>query len=191
MGNDPRTANTTNWFRQAKRSLINGNSLNAILPWTTLFDGVGRASTNTRAQMRDLRACYKNNVSGRWVSLGVGAGASAQVLDRTEKDVCDDRLAEVLDAGYDIFDNERSSRAVLQLGAELARRVAREQWHPEHQGCFLDDGRYELRQAFTHEREVRIEALRHGDGCEVVGHVTPRARTREEIGARDHRYEEG
>lgn len=84
MGNDPRTANTAKWFKDAYPQLVNGNPLRAILPWTVLFDGVGHAATNTRVEMRDFRAYYNSKLTGRWVSLGVSPGASGYATPKSD-----------------------------------------------------------------------------------------------------------
>jgi hypothetical protein len=48
-------------------------------------------------------------------------------------------------ASYGIFAGAASQTAVLRFTAERARWVADEQWHPQQQGGFLADGRFELR----------------------------------------------
>lgn len=76
MGNIPKSSNTANWFKNAYPYFINDNDMRAVLPWLVLFDGVGHAATNTRVQMRNLRAYYKSRRTGQWLSYGMTPGVS-------------------------------------------------------------------------------------------------------------------
>src|SRR5690606_5508714 len=76
MGNQARTSNTPQWFKNAYPNLINDNPLRAFLPWIVLFDGAGHAATNTRVHFRNLKAFYKSKRTGQWVSWGSTPGVS-------------------------------------------------------------------------------------------------------------------
>lgn len=76
MGNQARTSNTPQWFKDAYPHLINDNPLQAFLPWIVLFDGVGHAATNTRVHFRNMKAFYKSKRTGQWVSWGSSPGVS-------------------------------------------------------------------------------------------------------------------
>lgn len=121
-------------------------------------------------------------------AFAVDAITGAQILERRAKDISEKRLSDVLGAGYGIFNGEKLTWAVLRFTAEHARWVSSEQWHPQQQGRFLEDGRYELRVPYAHDREVLMEVLRHGDGCEVVGPERLRTRMLEMIGAMARQY---
>lgn len=76
MGNQPRTSNTPQWFKESYPSLINDNPLRAFLPWIVLFDGEGHAANNTRVQFRNIRAYYRSKRTGQWISWGSSPGLS-------------------------------------------------------------------------------------------------------------------
>ncbi|MGB1581227.1 MAG: WYL domain-containing protein [Nevskiales bacterium] len=85
------------------------------------------------------------------------------------KDVARARLDRELSGSYGIFSGKATDTAVLCFSAERARWVADEQWHPEQQGCWRDDGRYELRLPYHHGEELLMDILRHGEHVEVLG----------------------
>lgn len=65
--------------------------------------------------------------------------------------------------------------AVLRFTAERARWVASEEWHPEQQGRFLPDGRYELSLPYGDARELIMDILKYGPDVEVVAPDSLRA----------------
>ncbi len=71
-------------------------------------------------------------------------------------------------ASYGIFAGVASQTAVLRFTAERARWVADEQWHPQQQGEFLADGRFELRISYANETELVMDILKHGAAVEVI-----------------------
>jgi hypothetical protein len=78
MGADPRgTATPTYWtpYNSYYKSVAYWN---ALLPWFVVFDGVGNAASNTRVELRNLKAYYKSRATGRWsqVSDGVVDGSN-------------------------------------------------------------------------------------------------------------------
>jgi len=46
--------------------------------------------------------------------------------------------------------------------------VAEEQWHPEQQGYFLNDGSYELRIPYNNPTELIMDICRYGPDVEVL-----------------------
>lgn len=71
-------------------------------------------------------------------------------------------------AGYGIFGGPVRHLAVLRFSPDAARWVADESWHPDQQGRFLEDGRYELRIPYGEPTELVMDVLRHGAAVEVV-----------------------
>ena len=72
MGNDPRGTRTPTWWNPANTYYKSGAYWTQIVPWMVLFDGVGNAATNTRVEMRNMKAYYKSRSSGQWVLLSQG-----------------------------------------------------------------------------------------------------------------------
>lgn len=46
--------------------------------------------------------------------------------------------------------------------------MAAEKWHPEQEGRYLDDGRYELKVPYADDREIIMDILKYGADCEVI-----------------------
>ncbi|MBX3626594.1 MAG: WYL domain-containing protein [Rhizobacter sp.] len=76
-----------------------------------------------------------------------------------------------LDAGYGIYSGAgtKVKWATLVFNADAAQWVAVEEWHPEQQGRWLADGRYELRVPYSDPTELTMDVLRHGDSVVVTG----------------------
>ena len=51
----------------------------------------------------------------------------------------------------------------------MARWIAEEQWHPDQQGHFEDDGSWLLRVPFSSARELVMDVMRYGGEVEVIG----------------------
>jgi proteasome accessory factor C len=103
----------------------------------------------------------------------------AKQLEDKALDVPEAQLDEHYASSYGIFGGKADKLAVLRFTAERARWVADERWHPQQQGAWLDDGRYELRIPYRESRELVMDILRHGAAVEVVAP----ALLREQVGA--------
>ena len=73
-----------------------------------------------------------------------------------------------MDAGYGIYAGGKPQWATLEFQPQAAQWVSREEWHPQQQVRWLDDGRYELRIPYTDETEVVMDVLRHGAQVRVA-----------------------
>lgn len=73
MGNDPRGTRTASWWNPANTYYKSAAWWTHIVPWMVIFDGVGNAATNTRVELRQLKAYYKSRSTGQWVLLSQGA----------------------------------------------------------------------------------------------------------------------
>ena len=70
---------------------------------------------------------------------------------------------------------------MLVFTAERARWVADERWHPQQEGRWLEDGRYELRIPYREPRELVMDILRHGSGITVLAPGTLAAAVHTEL----------
>lgn len=102
-------------------------------------------------------------------SFAVDAIFEAKTNDTLARDIPDTELAAALGAGYGIFAGREIQWATLRFTPERARWVAAEHWHPEQQGKFLADGRYQLRLPYSNDPELIMDILKYGPDCEVVG----------------------
>ena len=73
-----------------------------------------------------------------------------------------------MDAGYGIYAGGTRQSATLVFSAQAAQWISREEWHPEQQGRWLDDGRYELRLPYVDDTELVMDLLRQGAEVEVL-----------------------
>jgi predicted DNA-binding transcriptional regulator YafY len=101
-------------------------------------------------------------------SFAVDRLHEAKLLDQSAQDITEEKLDAHFASSYGIFAGTAKHTAVLRFTAERARWVAEEQWHPQQQGCILDDGRYELRIPYADPRELLMDALKHGAEVEVI-----------------------
>lgn len=90
------------------------------------------------------------------------------LLDEPARDISVAELDEHYASSYGIFGGKADKEAVLRFSAERARWVADEQWHPQQQGAYLPDGRFELRFPYRDSRELVMDILRHGGEVEVI-----------------------
>ncbi len=90
------------------------------------------------------------------------------VLQEPATDVSTSELDAHYASAYGIFGGAADKHAVLRFSKNRARWVADERWHPQQEGCRLDDGRYELRIPYRDDRELVMDILRHGPEVEVV-----------------------
>lgn len=93
---------------------------------------------------------------------------AAQPLDEPALELPIDEVRAQMDAGYGIYAGSHRQWALLRFDAQAARWISREQWHPEQQGRWLPDGRWELRLPYAGETELLMDLMRQGDDVEVV-----------------------
>lgn len=92
----------------------------------------------------------------------------ATVLDSAAHEVPMPRVQAEMDAGYGIYAGGTQRWAVLAFDAQAAQWASREEWHPEQQGRWLDDGRYELRLPYVDDTELVMDLLRQGEEVQVL-----------------------
>ncbi len=115
---------------------------------------------------------------------------SPRVLPEATKNVPQATLDRTLVTGYGIFAGVPKHTAVLRFTPERARWVADEHWHPQQQGCFLDDGRYELRIPYADARELIMDILKYGPDVEVTAPSALRRTVRQRLEAGAQQYAE-
>ena len=101
-------------------------------------------------------------------TFGVDALESAVVSDKPAKEVADESLDRHFASGYGIFAGSETQEAVLLFGAERARWVSREIWHPQQDGKLQLDGSYLLRFPYAEEPELVMDILKYGPEVQVL-----------------------
>jgi proteasome accessory factor C len=69
---------------------------------------------------------------------------------------------------YGIFSGAAQHQAVLRFSQHRARWVSKEQWHPQQQSRWLEDGRYELILPYANSAELIMDLMRYGADVEVI-----------------------
>lgn len=101
-------------------------------------------------------------------TFALDAIESAGELETGAREIPLERLLEHAGSAYGIFAGSATATAVLRFTPERARRVARERWHEQQQGRFLEDGGYELRIPYSNPPELIMDILKYGPGVEVT-----------------------
>lgn len=84
------------------------------------------------------------------------------------KEVDAAELARHFDGAYGIFSGPAKHTARIRFSPEMSRWVAEEQWHPEQEGEFDEDGAWVLSLPFSSPRELVMDILRYGPEAEVL-----------------------
>lgn len=92
----------------------------------------------------------------------------AAVLEQAARALPMKQVQAEMDAGYGIYAGGTRRWATLVFAAQAAQWTSREEWHPEQQGRWLDDGRFELRVPYLDDTELVMDVLRQGDEVEVL-----------------------
>jgi len=93
---------------------------------------------------------------------------AAETLDTPAQELPLAQVQAEMDTGYGIYAGGRRQWATLHFDATAARWASREEWHPEQQGRWLDDGGYELRLPYVDATELAMDVLRQGEQVRVV-----------------------
>ena len=101
-------------------------------------------------------------------SFALDAVQSVRLLDEAALDVDQDQLSRQLESGYGIFSGSETSQAVLRFSPVKARWVSREQWHPQQQGKYDEEGYYILTIPYSGDTELVMDILKHGSDVEVL-----------------------
>lgn len=151
----------------------------------------------TRRQVSPLKLVYyrSNWYLDGWChhrealrSFAVDSIQTAEVTDQGCKVISSaDQLAH-FGAAYGIFGGPADQRAVIEFSPERARWVADEQWHPEQQGEWLNNGRYRLTLPYGDPRELIRDILKQGGGAEVISPPSLREQISAEIAAMAAHY---
>lgn len=114
-------------------------------------------------------------------SFAVERISAARVLAPPCMEIPDSELDAHYSSSYGIFAGESEHTAVLRFTPERARWVADEQWHPEQQGRYLENGSYELQIPYSDPRELVMDILKYGPDVEVISPLTLRKSVAERL----------
>ena len=104
----------------------------------------------------------------RLLRFALDAVQEARVLEARAKDVAMRQVQAEMDTGYGIYAGGTRQVALLRFAPQAAPWISREEWHPEQQGRFLDDGSWELSLPYMDETELVMDLLRQGEQVQVL-----------------------
>ncbi len=93
---------------------------------------------------------------------------SATVVNTKSRTISKKQLDEVLQAGYGIFSGKDTQVAHLVFTPERSRWVSREEWHPQQQSHFDEQGNYHLELPYSNEHELIMDILKYGPDVSVL-----------------------
>lgn len=100
--------------------------------------------------------------------FALDAVEDAALVESRAKDVVLKLVEVEMDGGYGIYAGGKTQWSTMLFSPTAAQWVSNEEWHPDQEGCWLDDGRFALRVPYADETELVMDILRHGEGVEVV-----------------------
>ena len=161
---------TVRYFQQVASALLQRQQLDMI--YYTRSNGGQTSRTVSPQRLTHYRDnwyldawCHKREALR---SFALECIKKAAPIELAARDIAEAKLDEHFASSYGIFAGKANHIAVLHFTAERARWVADEQWHPQQQGTFLPDGRYELRIPYANETELIMDILKHGAAVEVI-----------------------
>jgi len=119
----------------------------------------------------------------RLLRFALDAVQEASLLETRAKDVATRQVEAEMDAGYGIFAGGTRQLAVLRFSPQAAPWISREEWHPEQQGRWLDDGSWELALPYVDETELVMDLLRQGEQVQVLAPDSLRAAVQRRLAA--------
>ena len=108
------------------------------------------------------------HLRGALRSFALDAIQSAQIGTTAAWELTGEQLDEYYASAYGIFSGKADKQARLRFMPECARWVSHEQWHPDQESCWLEDGSYELQIPYHHSSELIMDILKYGAGVEVM-----------------------
>ena len=106
---------------------------------------------------------------------------TARQLETKAREVSKKKLDAHYSGAYGIFSGKAGNTAVLRFSPARARWVSSEQWHPQQQGSWGEDGSYELRVPYGNPTELIMDIMRHGSEVEVLAPVTLREAVKSQL----------
>lgn len=108
------------------------------------------------------------HLRGEFRTFAVERISHARIEKNPAKEFSQQALNDYFASAFGIFSGEARHTAVLHFTAERARWVAEEQWHPQQQSQWLENGDYELRIPYGNPTELIMDILKYGSDVEVI-----------------------
>lgn len=122
--------------------------------------------------------------------FALDAMQTVQVDGVRAREVSQKQLESEMDAGYGIYAGGTRQWAMLRFSSQAAPWISQEQWHPQQQARWLDDGTYEMRLPYVDETELVMDVLRQGEQVRVLEPSSLRDAVRQRLAAALQAYGE-
>lgn len=140
------------------------------------YDGRGSGATSERNISPQRLMHYRDNwYLDAWChkqndfrTFAVERIKQAKYLNSPARNISEARLNDYFTRAFGIFSGKAAHTAVLHFTPQRARWVAEEQWHPEQQDRWLDNGYYELRIPYGNPTELIMDILKYGTDVKVI-----------------------
>lgn len=103
------------------------------------------------------------------------------ILEEQALDMDDQQPDDHHARAFGIFSGPADKMAVLRFSRERARWIVAEQWHPDQEGRWLDDGSYQLCLPYGDSRELILDILRYGPDVEVMAPPSLRQEVKDKL----------
>ncbi|MDT8385554.1 MAG: WYL domain-containing protein [Gammaproteobacteria bacterium] len=139
-----------------------------------------RGRQNSEASSRTLSPqrliYYRNNwyldawchLRNEFRTFAVERIEHARSLKQKARHISEAELDNTFTAAFGIFSGKATHTAILHFTPERARWVAEEQWHPQQQSRWLENGSYELQLPYGNPTELIMDILKYGTDVEVI-----------------------
>jgi predicted DNA-binding transcriptional regulator YafY len=104
----------------------------------------------------------------RLLRFALDAVREATLLPDAALDIDVAEVEREMDRGYGAYAGAAPEWVTLVFNAQAAQWVGQEQWHPDQQGRWRDDGSYELRVPYTDATELAMDVMRHGSDVRIA-----------------------
>ena len=157
----------------------------------------GRGGATSRRQVSPQRLVHYKNTwyldawchsREKLLRFALDAVQDAAVSEQRAKDVAMRQVQAEMDAGYGIYAGGTRRLATLRFNAQAAPWISREEWHPEQQGRWLEDGSWELTLPYVDETELVMDILRQGEQVRVLSPDSLRQAVQKRLAAAADQY---
>lgn len=93
-------------------------------------------------------------------------------------------------SGYGIFSGQADNVATLKFASTIAKRVSRENWHPDQKCAWTQQDEYLLTIPYSDDRELLRDILRYGCDVEVIAPAELRSKVRQALEQTLKKYSE-
>lgn len=114
-------------------------------------------------------------------TFSIDAICQTKATNDTARDIHTEQLNAHVMPGYGIFAGQVAGTAQLKFSKAISKRTSRENWHPDQQSNWTEQGEYLLSVPYSDTRELIRDILRFGSDVEVLGPESLREDIKKEL----------